>query len=308
MKSLLALGTLAVCSIFALNAFAEIDARVECKDIRTVIKYSDEGAESYSKVLLDNRIKIVSPTFDLKNLQEFLAEYFKVPDRHRMEMLKNEASIHLIHGGSVMDDPTWDPNNQVTFDGRLQSSVAGSGGNPAGLKKSRKYIKSMQKYCSYTTSVDKDECDKDWTKEEPKDYPTRIVLNHMNSEKGLSFHGSVNVTLHEYGHGMDNLFESGGVSKSKNWQLIFNNKEIRDYMAVACKRAEYCLENANEAFAELFAYYTSCDETRDHMVKNSPILAKYFEKLSLKKESTGLGMMFVSSSLIKKTPYVYKKN
>lgn len=305
MKSFLALGTITIYSMLALNAFADIEPRAVCPDTRTVMTYSENDAASYSNTLIDNNIKIVTTTYDLKNLQEFLFEYNKVPERHRKEMLKAGASIHLIHGKSVMDDPTWDPSLMKTFDQRDWSTVSGAGGSPSAKKESKNFIKSMNKYCSYALHIDNDKCSKDWTREEPKEYPARMVINQMYPQGDVSFHGSINMVLHEYAHGMDGIYKSNGVSKANNWTRLYNTPAIRSYMEIACKSAKYCLDNKNEAFAELFAYYHSCDQTRDHMERNAPVMAKYFEKLSLKNESAMFSGLFSSSptSSYKKSTY-----
>jgi hypothetical protein len=287
MTSFLFVGTITLFSVLTASAFAEIDKRPECADTRKTMTYSDKPVESYSAFMQDNRIKIVTPTFDLKNLQEFFFEYNKIPDVIRVEMLKAGAALNLINGQSVMDDPSWDPSQVLTFDGRKQDTVTGAGGSPSASKTYKNYIKSMANFCSYAGAAGTDErCQKDWTKEPVKVYPSRMVINRMYpDEHGVASHGSVNMVLHEYAHGMDNIYKERGVSKGANWDLLFKDATIRDYMKVACKASDYCLNNSNEAFAELFAFYHSCDETRDHMVKNAPKLSKYFGTLSLKKES-----------------------
>lgn len=270
------------------SAFAAIERRVFCEDPRPNIPYTNKTIEDYKPYLDANHIRNVSgDQLDVRNLEEFLFEYKKFPASLRQELIEANASINLITGNSVTDDPTWKREHVLTFDKRNWADTVGAGGSPSGTNQSvkayvenLKYIAGMKKYCSHPAIT----CDKDWSQEVPKpviEYPSRIVVNELYlDQKGNAAHGSVNLFLHEHGHALDSIYSTNGVSKSEAWVNLVSTPEIRDYMKVVCKDPQYCLNNNNEAFAELLAYHFSCEGSRKHMERNAPQLAEYFQNLN----------------------------
>lgn len=104
--------------------------------------------------------------------------------------------------------------------------------------------------------------------------PTRIVVNSLYHN-----HGSSDLLLHEHAHTLDSLYSRHGVSESPAWTNIMSAAPSHMEMAsLLC--GTYCSENPEEAFAELFAYYFSCDATKKHMEEKAPKLADFFKNLT----------------------------
>ncbi len=85
--------------------------------------------DSYSRFLSANKITLLSEDIQEADLREFMDEYKKFPQTLRTEMIKAGATINLLNGHSVTEDPSW-PGEIKTFDGRSWSEVPGSGGAP----------------------------------------------------------------------------------------------------------------------------------------------------------------------------------
>lgn len=287
------IGTIILGSMIAANAMAKVEMRAYCPDPRKTMTYTESTLEDYADYLKANRIVNVSgDQMDVKFLEEFLFEYKKFPESLRGELIKNLSTIHIISGTAVTDDPTWNPELVKTFDNRDWSKTVGAGGAPfmmgvklTNQKEEERYIREMVRYCKLAR------CDKDWTNVKPKpvvdENPTRIVVNEMYPDQTTYHrsHGSVNLFLHEHAHSLDSIYAYSGVSSGPEWQALARDPEIREYMKTACLASDYCLNNDNEAFAELFAYYHSCSASRSHMERNAPALADYFKNLTRIKPS-----------------------
>lgn len=112
----------------------------------------------------------------------------------------------------------------------------------------------------------------------PGGSPTRVVINHLYEN-----HGSVNLVLHEHGHTLDDLYKSNVVSKSKTWKgMLEANPQAKEFLGVIC--GAYCQDNLNEGFAELFAYYHACPETREQVEAELPEFATFLAELNSIKE------------------------
>lgn len=104
--------------------------------------------------------------------------------------------------------------------------------------------------------------------------PTRVVVNHLYDN-----HGSANLVLHEHAHTLDMLYETNVISSSKTWSnLLAENPESRTFLMEIC--GSYCANNLDEGFAELFAYYYACDESRVELEEEVPAVAKFFAELN----------------------------
>ena len=288
-KNLKTISTLALLSVSSLSALAGIEPRAFCDNQKEVV-YQNLDMSEYQSLLDENKIKMVSDGITSKELDEFFFEYNKFPLDLRTEMINNFATIHLIKGHSVMEDPTWDANNTTTFDNRTWSEIVGAGGMPYANLEPLRYFNKMVEYCN-SPRVN---CA---TKPVLPDInkPARIVVNRIYNEvdeemtaKMKSFNnqtyykntsGSVSVILHEHAHTLDNLYAYKGVSASQEWIDLTHTAEAREYMSVVCKDKGYCLNNDNEAFAELFAYYHACQKSNSHMERNAPALAAFFHGL-----------------------------
>jgi Pro-Pro endopeptidase len=104
--------------------------------------------------------------------------------------------------------------------------------------------------------------------------PTRIVINRMYGTTTAA-----NLFLHEHAHTLDSLYGYHVLSSTKTWaNLIHQTSGAREFINVIC--GEYCLKSDAEAFADLFAYYYACEETRRHMEEKVPVIADFFKNLN----------------------------
>jgi hypothetical protein len=102
--------------------------------------------------------------------------------------------------------------------------------------------------------------------------PTYIVVNHLYDN-----HGSINLVLHEHAHALDSTRSLREISNSTRWKAIALKPKTSHFLTDIC--GNYCTDNINEGFAELFAYYYACQSTREEIEKNLPPVAKFFKEL-----------------------------
>jgi hypothetical protein len=142
-----------------------------------------------------------------------------------------------MEGSGVTVDPTWVPSDLKTFDGRPWSEVPGGGGSTA-----REYLKT----------------------------PTRVVINHL-----YDHHGSADMFIHEHAHSLDSIRDLHGISNSRVWSdLLASEPNSYDFLTTIC--GAYCTDNVEEGFAEYFANYHGCQETRAQMEREVPRIAEFF--------------------------------
>lgn len=102
------------------------------------------------------------------------------------------------------------------------------------------------------------------------------MINNLYTHFGDHGHGSVNLVLHEHGHTLDAIFKDKRLSYSRKWDKIMKETPgIIEFLDTLCTD-RYCSENKEEGFAELFAYYHACEETRRHMEDAVPAMAEFF--------------------------------
>ncbi len=106
-----------------------------------------------------------------------------------------------------------------------------------------------------------------------KKFPTRIVVNHLYDR-----HGSSNLFLHEHAHSLDRIRMDSPISSSIDWKEVTQTQDVQKFLKVIC--GTYCVENANEGFAELFAYYHACTATKKDVEMYLPEVAKYISNLA----------------------------
>ncbi len=186
--------------------------------------------------------KIIPQTsLSLNFIEQFKNEFEKFPASLHRELIQAGNKIHIMEGTGVTVDPTWDASFVNTFDGRSWDNVPGGGGSTA-----RGYAKS----------------------------PTRIVINHL-----YNHHGSADMFLHEHGHSLDSIRDLHGISRSSVWSdLLAEEPATTNYLLVIC--GAYCTDNIEEGFAELFANYHGCAETREQMERDIPKTAEFFKRLT----------------------------
>ncbi len=102
---------------------------------------------------------------------------------------------------------------------------------------------------------------------------TRIVVNRL-----YQGHGSINLVLHEYAHSLNSLVSEDFISKSQTWARLWReNPAFVGFIKRSC--GSYCVDNADEAFAESVAYYYSCDANRRGIELSYPEMARFLDAL-----------------------------
>lgn len=197
------------------------------------------------QVFFDANKIIPQTALTLSFIEQFKNEFEKFPASLHQELIKAGNKIHIMEGTGVTVDPTWSASDVNTFDGRSWDHVPGGGGSTA-----RGYSKT----------------------------PTRVVINHLYDN-----HGSADMFLHEHGHSLDSILDLHGISRSAVWaDLLAAEPETRNFLNVIC--GAYCTDNIEEGFAELFANYHGCAETRTQMEKEIPKTADFFKRFTSTKK------------------------
>lgn len=201
---------------------------------------SETTVEDYRSFFSANKI-VLKTEVTPNYVEQFKNEFLKFPESLRKELIKAGSKIHIMEGEGVTVDPTWTPTDQRTFDGRPWSEVPGAGGATArGYKKS----------------------------------PTRIVINHLYEN-----HGSVNLFLHEHGHSLDSIKGIHAISNSNVWRQLKNSvPNFQSFLSDVC--GNYCTNNIEEGFAEYFANYHGCEESREQMEREVPRVAEFFRRFT----------------------------
>jgi hypothetical protein len=180
----------------------------------------------------------------LSFVEQFKNEFEKFPPTLTAELIRAGNKIHIMEGTGVTADPTWPATDVYTFDGRPWSKIPGGGGSTA-----RGY--------SIT--------------------PTRIVINHLYDGQG-----SADMLLHEHAHSLDSIYDYHGISHSRVWEELLSVEPNHfDFMTKIC--GKYCTDNLEEGFAEYFANYHGCEQTRGQMEKEVPRIAEFFRRFTTTK-------------------------
>ncbi len=204
--------------------------------------------EDYRPFFSANKI-IPMTELTVNYVEQFKSHFEKFPLNLRQELIKAGNKIHIMEGSGVTVDPTWIPSDQLTFDGRPWSEVPGGGGSTA-----RGYQKT----------------------------PTRIVINHLYEN-----HGSSDMFLHEHGHSLDSIKSLHGISNSSVWSdLLASQEGSTKFLDDIC--GDYCTNNIEEGFAELFANYHGCEETRVQMEREVPRIAEFFRRFNSTKNLSSI--------------------
>lgn len=197
--------------------------------------------EELKPILAANNIILATDISDTKYIEEFLAQFYSFPENLRSRMIAKGIKVELIEGDSVKDNPR--RSNSFVGTDKLARSGRVTTDLP-GLGGTR-FI------------------------------PTQIVVNHLYHK-----HGSNNLFLHEHGHTMDSTLMGKKISRyNQDWKNLSSTPRYREFLKMLCED-DYCLDFSDEAFAESFAYYNGCDETRKQMERNVPEIAKFFRDLN----------------------------
>ena len=99
---------------------------------------------------------------------------------------------------------------------------------------------------------------------------TRVVVNRL-----YEGHGSVNLVLHERAHTLDSNL--GNVSSTSQWNAVLSSdSSFREILGKYC--GDYCLGHSNEAFAEGFAIYYSCEKSKN-LLASAGMATSFFDRL-----------------------------
>lgn len=219
----------------SINAFAA--HRIQCAPVSSSVPEGRTVAD-YQSFFDANKI-IPKTSLSVNFVEQFKNEFEKFPVTLHRELIRAGNKVHIMEGDGVTVDPTWDPHDEFTFDGRPWKDVPGGGGSTA-----RGYVKS----------------------------PTRVVINHLYDKQG-----SVNMLIHEHAHSLDSIKDLHGISRSTVWQELVTTDTLT-FLDKVC--GKYCTDNVEEGFAELFAHYHGCSESRDQLEKDLPRVAEFFRRFT----------------------------
>lgn len=220
----------------SMNAFS-LARHIECKPVESSVP-ADLTATDYTEYFNANKI-VAKTALDVVYIEKFKNEFAKFPAQLHRDLMRAGNKIHIMQGEGVTVDPTWDPKDVNTFDGRPWSEVPGGGGSTA-----RGYAKS----------------------------PTRVVINHLYDKQG-----SVHMLIHEHAHSLDSIRDLHGISNSPVWQELVTS-DVNTFLSSVC--GTYCTNNVEEGFAELFAHYHGCTESREQLTRELPRVAEFFKRFT----------------------------
>lgn len=194
-------------------------------------------------ILRANNIEILQGnTVTPSNVERFLVEYNKMPQSLRSEMISRRAGIRLMEGSGVGIDSSLTATHTQGGD-RQWINVPGSGGLIT----------------------------------EHHNIPTRLAINHLYDHS----HGASNLVLHEHAHTLDSIYGEHALSSSPAFRnLLSSSPRASEFLNVLCVDGYCAPEKPVEAFAELFAYYYGCQETKAHMEEVVPEIAAFFQNFN----------------------------
>lgn len=205
-------------------------------------------------ILEANNVEILrGNTVQPGNVESFLAEYNKMPESLRNEMVSRRAGIRLMEGSGIGIDSSMTAT-------RTTEDLDGDG-----------------------------EGDRDWMfvpggggfVNRHHNIPTRLAINHLYSTHGDHGHGATNLVLHEHAHTLDSIYGDHSLSSSQRFRdLLEETPRSEEFLNMLCTGGYCAPDKPIEAFAELFAYYHNCDRTRTHMEQVAPEFAAFFRDLT----------------------------
>lgn len=221
-------------------------AKVSCEKPRPTI--ATRSTQELERILRENNVTITTaPISNVNLLWDFVAQLERFPASLRRELVAAGAKIHVFEDsaqyGGVTADPSWrEKSSTESKDGRNWAIIPGTGG----------FV--------------------------PNGYaavPTRIVLNKL-----YEGHGASHLFLHEHGHTLNTRFGADKpLHNSREFQALKREPKWNAFMNQLCTGG-YCVNDSEEAFAELFAYYHACDASQEHLKKHMPQVAEYFRNLT----------------------------
>lgn len=92
-------------------------------------------------------------------------------------------------------------------------------------------------------------------------------------------HGAVDLILHEVGHSVDRYFKDrDGWMDFSNSRMFSEVNRITPFAPMYGPGESYARSNAEENFAEMFAYFFASEATRDHLQRNFPEGFRYMSE------------------------------
>lgn len=230
------------------------------------------------------------PDASIKNtpeFQSFIFELRKFPVTLMNELRGAGARIRAVKGVGVTDDPTWNQQRDQAI-ANLNTLLAYNAAHPENVQpvpttaaqilsdyertadgRTIRYLSGKGGDVSTPSSI----------------FPTRIVINALyrapaegaDGRITMSSQGAVNLFLHEHAHTLDTLYGNHRLSQSRQFREAISTPQASAYIAKITSDYE---TDPTEGFAELFAYYHSCDEARQQMEREAPGLAQLFRGLT----------------------------
>lgn len=205
-------------------------------------------------ILEANNVEILSGnTVQPGNVESFLAEYNKMPESLRTEMISRRAGIRIMEGSGIgIDSSMTATHTTEDLDGDGQGDrdwmfVPGGGG----------FVNQYH------------------------NIPTRLAINNLYNTHGGHGHGATNLVLHEHAHTLDSIYGDHALSSSAPFRrLLRETPRSAEFLNMLCTGGYCAQDKPIEAFAELFAYYHNCERTRSHMEEIAPEFATFFRDLT----------------------------
>lgn len=229
--------------------------RVFCE--KPVAQVQSKTREELDRILKENNVEIVSEISNEQYLWDFVAELQRFPATLRRELASAGGKIHIFDDSvsskkGVTADPSWSRGAKIEGkEGRSWDTLPGSGGWVG---------------TTLNSAV-----------------PTRIAVNKLTPGPG-SNHGCTSLFLHEHGHMLGNRYGPGfGLHNQPEFKALLQDPNWGPVMGKLCAN-NYCNQNneadREEAFAELFAYYHTCEKSRQSLEEHFPAAAEYMRRLT----------------------------
>lgn len=218
----------------------------------------------------------------------FVFELRKFPRQLLLEMARRKGGIRVIASGKgIASDPLRAVERDRNIE-MIQTALDWNAAHPDRTIEIKTTIEEVERRYNYTFD------NRPWTETsgsggvfgDPNfSIPTRVNIKELYYRSEVdsrgkvlkSRQGTVNLLLHEHGHALDNAYRFRGISKSDTWESILSDPLTKAYLPKIL--TSYEDDSEQEAFAELFAYYHSCDEARTQMEAQSPRLYNFFRNL-----------------------------
>lgn len=248
--------------------------------LKSTPEEQDKLIENYNISFYPSEQAIVmSPSYE-----SFLYELNKFPLGLLKEMKNAGATIRLIQGNQgVTSDPSWEEEREYLVKKRIELEAYYAKHRPWQRIPGRTVEQINSSYM-----ITRGPGMRDWSEVSGAGgsvmkgslaLPTRLVVDEMYARKndaGFSVRqGTVNLFLHEHAHTLNSLKGAQSISTSVSWR-----KAMKDPRSIAYTKKIFSTyeQIEEEGFAELFAYYYSCDAARNQITEHAPAIASFFRR------------------------------